>query len=130
GVLLVVDGVLPGVIRVNPLDGSQTVLSSGNHFATPFGVAIAANGDLYVIDRGCCGGQGGVVRVNPVDGSQTVVARGGDLDGPFGIAIAALPRSPVLTANYYGGAIVGVNPVNGGQTMVAGGDHPVNPSGN
>src|SRR5215475_1340545 len=71
------------VIRVNPVSGAQTTVSSGQKFKAPTGIAIAANGgDLFVVDLGCCGvsgGQPGVIRVNPAkpaDDNQTVVSFG------------------------------------------------------
>src|SRR5262245_56135529 len=80
GDVLVVDhsccGGAGGVIRVNPSDGSQTIVSSGDNFVAPVGIAIAANGDLLVVDPSCCGGQGGIILVNPADGSQTIVSSG------------------------------------------------------
>jgi len=93
-----------GVIRVNPATGHQTVVSpppgsnSPNHFHEPSGIAIAANGDLFVADFNCCGGQGGVIRVNPVDGTQTVVVRDDKVAGAFGIAFTRLLRLDLPTA--------------------------------
>jgi hypothetical protein len=55
GDLLVVDhgafGGGGGIIRVDPATGTQTVLASGGFFGDPLGIAIAADGDLLVVDR-------------------------------------------------------------------------------
>src|SRR5215475_8923829 len=99
GDLLVVDPdccVDGGIIRVNPVDGSQTIVSSGNQFVSPRGIAIAANGDLLVPDPGCCNNSGGVIRVDPTNGSQTIVSSGNNFSGrgPVGIAIVPPSRQP------------------------------------
>jgi sugar lactone lactonase YvrE len=39
------------LFRVDPTTGTQTVLSTGQHFVDPAGVAVEANGDILVIDR-------------------------------------------------------------------------------
>src|SRR5262245_61244168 len=76
GDILVVDpeccgGQIAGIIRVNPADGSQTIVSVANNFNFPLGIAIAVNGDLLVADSTCCVGQlGGIIRVSLFDGSQ------------------------------------------------------------
>jgi hypothetical protein len=46
------------------------------NFVIPVGIAVAANGDLFVVDRACCGDvfEGGLIRVNPTDGTQSVMA--------------------------------------------------------
>ena len=110
------------MIRVNPTTGHQTVVSpppggnfADNFFGTPQGIAIAGNGDLFVVDRGCCGPHGGVIRVNPVDGRQTVVASsppGSPFASPQGIAIGI--AQDVLVADpeccIFDGGVIRVNP--------------------
>jgi hypothetical protein len=46
---------------VHPADGSQTVVSSGGNFQGLIGIAVAANGDLLVVDFDCCADQNGAV---------------------------------------------------------------------
>ena len=91
------EGGTGGVIRVNPATGHQTVVSPPpggnvpNNFVSPQAIAIAADGDLFVLDQGCCdGGQGGVIRVNPVTGHQTVVCR---RPGAISPTISSRPRA-------------------------------------
>jgi hypothetical protein len=95
GDILVIDSLARFVIRVNPADGTQTVVSSGGNFGNPRGIAIAANGYLLVAVADCCGGglTGGVIRVNPADGTQAVVSSEDNFAAPVGIAIVpgALP---------------------------------------
>jgi hypothetical protein len=40
-----------GVIRVNPVNGAQTVVSQGGAFFSPFDIAVEASGDILVADR-------------------------------------------------------------------------------
>jgi len=86
--ILIADSGSAAIIPVDPIGGGQTVVASGGYFRTPVGIAVAANGDLFVVDPGCCGGQGGVIRVQPVEGAaqsiQTVVASGGHFVAPPG----------------------------------------------
>ena len=54
-----------GVIRVNPVDGTQTVVSPvaarPNRFVTPTGIAIAITGDLFATDGERRDGSGAVI---------------------------------------------------------------------
>src|SRR5262249_3462961 len=115
GDLFVTDSVFGGVIRVNPVVANlppghnQTEAWFGSFLGTPTGIAIAANGDLFVVDPQCCGlGIPGVVRVNPANGSQTVVSSGQHFQSPSGIAIAA--SGDLLVADASAGAVIRVNP--------------------
>jgi hypothetical protein len=68
------------IIKVHPVTGAQTVISSGGLFVDPHGVAIEANGDLIVSETHIDGvHQGALIRVNSVTGAQTLIARGGRL---------------------------------------------------
>jgi len=53
------------IIRVNPITGAPTLVASGGYLATPYGIALAANGDLIVADSG----RGAIIRVNPITGA-------------------------------------------------------------
>jgi DNA-binding beta-propeller fold protein YncE len=45
-------GTPPGIVRVNPMNGSQTVLTSGSGLVLPFDIAVEPSGDLVVADAG------------------------------------------------------------------------------
>jgi DNA-binding beta-propeller fold protein YncE len=81
------------VIRVDPLTGRQSLVSSGGEFFDPAGIAVAPDGQIYVADNRAPDDDGAVIRVDPRTGSQTLVTeRSGEpgrreLDLPFGIAI-------------------------------------------
>ena len=75
GRLVVVDRALNAVVRVHPVRGSASIVSSdaiggGPPFFSPFGIAVEANGRLVVIDTVL----NAVVRVDPVSGNRTIVS--------------------------------------------------------
>ncbi len=75
------------VIRVDPLTGRQSLVSSGGEFFDPAGIAVAPDGQIYVVDNKARDNDGAVIRVDPRTGVQTLVTEGDLLDLPFGIAI-------------------------------------------
>ena len=86
------------IIRVDPVTGRQSILTSGNLLVDPAGVAIAPDGVLYVVENVGTMGTPGVVSINPATGAQTVVTQGGQLCYPFGIAVH--PSGSLLVTNY------------------------------
>jgi DNA-binding beta-propeller fold protein YncE len=132
------------VIRVDPLTGRQSLVSSGGEFFDPAGIAVAPDGQIYVVDNRAPDDDGAVIRVDPRTGVQTLVTERssaphrGQLDLPFGIAIerdgnlvvsnrespAPLPLlCPLL------GKVVRVDPVTGNQQRVGGTGHIAWPLG-
>jgi sugar lactone lactonase YvrE len=116
------------VIRVDPLSGRQTLVSSGGVLVDTAGIAVAPDGALYVVDNLAADNDGAVVRIDPRTGAQTVVSEGDRLDLPFGIAldrdgrlVVANRVSPgaVLGTCLASGRIVRVDPSTGAQTVVA-----------
>jgi hypothetical protein len=68
--------------------GAQSVVASGGSFVQPLNVAVAANGDLYVVDPQTFNATDGkVIRVKPVTGAQSLVASGINLVDPIGIGL-------------------------------------------
>jgi DNA-binding beta-propeller fold protein YncE len=122
------------VIRVDPLTGVQSLVSSGGEFFDPAGIAVAPDGQIYVVDNRAPDNDGAVIRVDPRTGAQTLVtARSSapgrrELDLPFGIAIEAdgklvvsnreSPASLPLLCSVLG-KVVRVDPVTGDQVMVS-----------
>jgi PKD domain len=119
------------IIRVDPVSGQQSLVSSGNHLVDPAGLAVAPNGLIYVVENVGTAGQPGVVAVNPATGAQTLVTQGGQLCYPFGVAVH--PNGSVLVTNYGDfsdgttvincvldfGALVQVDPGTGNQTVLS-----------
>ena len=80
-------------VRVDPLTGTQTLVSTGGFFMDPRGVAIDAAGGIIVADPGTPSESSGLIRVDPLTGAQSVISGGGFFVGPFGVAV--VPPAPV-----------------------------------
>ncbi|HEX6583247.1 MAG TPA: PKD domain-containing protein [Thermoleophilaceae bacterium] len=119
------------IIRVDPVTGQQSVVSSGSLLVDPAGLALAPDGLIYVVENVGTTGQPGVVSVNPATGAQTLVTQGAQLCYPFGIAVH--PNGSLLVTNYGDfndgttvincmhdfGALVQVDPVTKNQTILS-----------
>jgi DNA-binding beta-propeller fold protein YncE len=132
------------VIRVDPLTGRQSLVSSGGEFFDPAGLAVAPDGQIFVVDNRAPDNDGAVIRVDPHTGAQTLVTERSsapgrtELDLPFGIAIESdgnlvvsnrvLPNElPTLCP--VAGKVVRVNPLTGDQARVSGEGHIAWPLG-
>ena len=94
---------------------------SGPAFGNPWAIAIEANGNLVVTDRGL----EAVVRVNPVSGERTIVSdanigSGPEFGSPWAIAIEA--NGNLLVTDRGLEAVVRVNPLSGERTIVSDAD--------
>jgi glucose/arabinose dehydrogenase len=101
----------PPLARVVTLGGDGPRLGAGG-LSDPFGVAVAADGAVFVTD-----GTGGRVFRIGTDGRTTRVAEG--LDMPS--AVAVLPDGALAVANTGASTIVRVDPATGAVTTLAGG---------
>ena len=86
------------IIRVNPVTGQQSIVTSGNLLVDPAGLTIAPDGLIYVVENVGTLGTPSVISVNPATGAQTLVTQGGQLCYPFGIAAEA--DGSLLVTNY------------------------------
>src|SRR5215217_120302 len=86
------------IIRIDPVTGRQTLVTSGTLLVDPAGLALAPDGLIYVVENVGTTGQPGVVRVNPTTGEQALVTEGGQLCYPFGIAVH--PNGSLLVTDY------------------------------
>ncbi len=80
------------LLRVDPISGSRTVVSSLGDFSNPWDVAIGPAGQLYVVDDDAFGGTGAVFEIDPATGGQTVIASGGGFLNPRGITVYPIPE--------------------------------------
>ena len=121
-----------GVIRVDPVTGVRTAVSRNGAPAgapsidAPFAMAVAANGDILVLDADTFPG-GSVVRVNPVTGARTLLsdnaspAGGPNFVAPWGMTLDAAGSILVSDREAFGGngGIIRVDPVTGARTTVS-----------
>jgi streptogramin lyase len=123
GDLIVADRALNGVLRIDPQTSAQTVLSSGGSFTNLTGVAVGANGDIYVTDQNAfAGGLGAVFRIDPLTGAQTTLSFAGKFVHPLGVTVA--PNGDILVANSQGSNIIRVDPVTGAQSVFSSANVP------
>jgi sugar lactone lactonase YvrE len=80
-------GVGGGVLRVDPLTGDVTEVSSGGILNEPTAIAIEANGDLMVVNLGVAG-LPVILRIDPRTGAQSGVSSEGAI-GSSSLAIDA-----------------------------------------
>jgi hypothetical protein len=132
------------IIRVNPHNGRQTVVSQAGYLTFLLGIAVSGN-DIYVTGLKTHDQNFGIGQVTHVDartGIQRVVSQGGYLVRPVGIAVdqngqlivadpyTINPQSPGLSSGGYDGAILRIDPATGEQTLLARGQGSfLNPCG-
>jgi hypothetical protein len=124
GQILVVDAGLFGIgkiIRIDPVTGTQTILTSGDLFVRPFDLAIDASGQILVADTEAFGGSGGVIKVDPGSGVQTPLSFGDNFQGPAGITLDSTGQIFVADVDAFDGSggIIKVDPITGFQTVIS-----------
>jgi hypothetical protein len=132
-------GGLGALVRIDPRTGSHSIVTRGGSpigstglvMIEPKGVALGADGLLYVVDPQRRGRDGLLVRVNPVTGEQSLVARGGLLEDPMDLAVEGDGQIVIANSSDYRGApsLVRVNPATGAQSLLASGGWLGNPWG-
>lgn len=119
------------IVRVDPVTGQQSLVTSGNLLVDPAGLALGPDGLIYVVENVGTLGQPSVVSVDPATGAQTLVTMGGELCYPFGIAVH--PSGSLLVTDYGdwddgatgvncthdNGALVRVDPATKTQTILS-----------
>jgi hypothetical protein len=73
------------VVRIDPVTGAQTLLTSGGLLNTPRDLAVGDDGSIYVLDSSKA-----LIQVDPVTGQQTLLANDFTFQQDFGLA-ALLP---------------------------------------
>jgi sugar lactone lactonase YvrE len=110
-----------GLVRVNPADGSQTLVSSATNFAIEqtqaYGLGVEADGSILVPD-----GTNGLIRVHPVTGVASVLSTGTPFVYPRGVTVA--PDGTIYVADLSGfmgqpSRVIRVHPDTGAATLVA-----------
>ena len=109
-------------IHIDPITGTQTVITSGGIFGSPHTIVIDSSGDLIIADPQAAGMTGAIIRVDPSTGSQSIVSSSGFFADPAGIVIDAAGDYIVTDRRYGGtGAVIRVNPNTGAQTIISSG---------
>jgi streptogramin lyase len=112
------------VIKIDPVTGTQTVVTSAGNLIAPVGIALSAAGQIFVTDSPQALGNPNpapsqVIQIDPATGNQTVIANSGLILAPAGIAVA--PDGTLLTANVLANAIVRIDLSGPTQSIVSGG---------
>lgn len=130
GTLYVVEASGSGsVIKIDPVTGIQTIVSSGGYFSYPRGIAFATNGDILIVDL-TTQTNGAVIRVDPLSGSQELITTNSLFRSPVGIAVFpsgviivsdvnAYGTSPYNYPSIAGGALFRVDQENGAQSLIS-----------
>jgi hypothetical protein len=126
------------IIRVDPATGSQSLVSQGGELVDPAGIAVAPDGNLFVVENVGVGPaqDPAVIRIDPASGTQTVLTRADNLCYPFGIALEpsgnlivtdfgdlVVNGSPQVNCEQDFGSVVRVTPA-GGQSLLSFNDVP------
>ena len=125
GDIIVGDLTTGSIIKVDPLSGAQTVISTGGSLVAPGGIAFDQNGDIILADLHALGGAcpvgcGGVIRIDRTTGAQTVISSGGNFHNPFGIVVES--NGNLVVSEEGGpnpGKILRVDPVTGVQQILS-----------
>jgi hypothetical protein len=134
-----------GVISVNPASGKETEVSANNmavnassqFFDHPYGIRVAPNGKIMVLDNSAFL-SGGVISVDPATGKETEVAANGLpvnsasqlFTSVEGLAFNAKGRILVADDMAFGGSggLISVNPANGKESLTSANSQAVNSS--
>jgi DNA-binding beta-propeller fold protein YncE len=121
------------LIRVEPSTGRQSVVSAGNLFRSPFGVAVEPDGGILVANEGVTA-TAAVVAVDPSTGEQRTVSPN-VVDDLFRFPerVALAPDGHLLVSDFqladrFGG-VVRVSPADGAQSIAWQGELFNNPLG-
>ncbi|WP_089933408.1 hypothetical protein [Candidatus Entotheonella palauensis] len=141
GTLVVADLEAKAVIRVDPLTGNRTILSSadrgtGPELDEPGGIVVQANGSLALVDLAL----DAVVEVDAITGDRRIVSGCSEQPDPCPVALVgsgpsfvrpidlSVRPSRVLTVvDIDLGAVIDVNPNNGNRTIVSSADRGLGP---
>jgi streptogramin lyase len=120
-----------GVVEINPVTGAGTVLTSGGSLVAPEGLAIASNGDFFLLNgSNAFGAPTAVVRLSVQTGAQSVVSSGGLLTEPTRLAVEANGNIVVTNGRFTSAsAVLRINPMTGAQSVVSSGGNLYAPTG-
>lgn len=105
------------VSRLNLRSGDSAVLNPGTSLRQVWGLALGAQGELYVTS----GASHQVVRVDPANGTETLIAEGGELNRPVGLA--RWGNDHLVVCSLLNNRLVRVRISDGAQEVLAQGAH-------
>ncbi len=117
------------ILRINPSTGAQTIITQSPFRDSDFynGIALDANGNIYVADARINGGSPGVLRVDPNTGAQTIISQGGQFMNPVDLAFTS--NGNLLVLDDTAKSLFQVDLNNGSQTIISSGGSFVLPAG-
>jgi sugar lactone lactonase YvrE len=127
GTIFVVGNRTSSVVAIDPVTGSQRIVTRDGFLDGVLDLTIDTNGDLLLAQGQIPGGVKGVIRVDPVTGFQSLVSSGGAFRQPFGVGVH--PDGRLFVADPTVGAIFEVNRVTGEQSILSQGWFLRDPSG-
>src|SRR5262249_36897685 len=101
------------VVRINPVTGAQTLLSSGGLFNTPRDGTVGDDGTIYVLDS-----HQSIIKVDPVSGQQTLLTSDSTFQQWFGID-NLLPASGGMNSVIQSGSVTISNLLDGNAEVLA-----------
>jgi streptogramin lyase len=123
GMLLATTFNNPRILRINPSNGDQQILSQNGLLHDPRGIAVDAAGNIYVADTAAgIGAQGAIIKIDPITATQTIVSQAGMFQNPSELALDGLGNVIVsdtsASTNGVDGALFRVNLLTGVQTRI------------
>ncbi|PWU09580.1 MAG: hypothetical protein C5B50_27090 [Verrucomicrobia bacterium] len=122
---------LAAIVQVNPSSGQVQQLYSGAFLGYPLGVAVASNGQIYVLSICSTGRQ--IININPSTGVSRIVTQGLYLKNPQAIAVQGndIYVTDVATpdGNFGTGCIIHINAQTGAQSILSRGNNLAGPVG-
>jgi sugar lactone lactonase YvrE len=112
-----------GLFSVNPTNGQQTLIASNSH-PLAWGIVVAPNSDIYVIENSS---RNSLLRFRPSGSVWSVISTGGNLQFPEGLALDANGNVLVADANTH--SVIRIAPNGGSQTIVSSGNNLAWPRG-
>jgi sugar lactone lactonase YvrE len=131
GDILVTDSQAAAVIRVDPVTGAQTVVSSFGNLVDPAGIAVAPSGAILVAEQHMAAPEGlpALLTVDATTGAQTVVSLGGLFESLRGVVINGVGDALVAQGDSSLNGIIQVDPATGAQSVISSGGSFQDPTG-
>jgi len=113
GDIIIADQGANAIIKVDPITGAQTLISSGDLFSLATTLDLDSNGDIIVADVDFGNAGGNIIKVDPITGDQTLISTGGLFDSPATVGIASNGDIIVVDAGFessFVGRVIKVDP--------------------